>query len=163
MQNALLILGNVAAKMSATLPLPSSAGVGHFDRHQSELQLGVLILASGKMAQAKTKWSICPQRHRQIVGHVILGIKFAFFNLDFPNVAALGAVTFPLAGVGHFNRRQLEREIDVLVLSNAILLLTRLRLAQFDSILHFCNFSECNGPILHYRHIFALLAGLTVY
>ena len=82
MQNALLILGNVATKMSATLPLPPSAGAGHFDRHQSELQLGVLILVSGKMAQAKTKWAICPQRHRQIVGHVVPSIKFAFCNLD---------------------------------------------------------------------------------
>ena len=51
MQNAFLILGNVAVKISATLSLrwrrnisiPLSAGAGHFDRHQSERQFDVLI------------------------------------------------------------------------------------------------------------------------
>ena len=50
----------------------------------------------------------------------------------------------------------------LLVLVNSILLLTRPCLAQFDSILHFCNFSERHGQILHYRHIFVVQAILTV-
>ena len=29
-------------------------------------------------------------------------------------------------------------------------------------ILHFCNFFESDGQILHYRHIFAVMANLTV-
>ena len=85
------------------VPLPPSAGDGHFDRHQSERKFFVLILVSGKMMQTKAKRTICPQRHRQIVGHV----------------------------------------------ANC-------------TILHFCNFFESDGQILHYRHIFAVMANLTV-
>ena len=47
------------------MPLSPSADTGHFDRHQSERKYFVLVLVSGKMTQAKTKRTICPQRHRR--------------------------------------------------------------------------------------------------
>jgi len=65
-------------------------------------------------------------------------------------------------GAGHSDRHQLERQFDVLILVNVILPLAKLRPAQFNSILHFCNFLGSDGPILHYRHIFAVWADLTV-
>ena len=55
------------------MPLPPSAGAGHFDRHQSERHFDVLVLVSGKMMRAKGKRINCPQRDRQNDGHVSLG------------------------------------------------------------------------------------------
>ena len=66
-------------------------------------------------------------------------------NLDFPNVAALGAVTFVCLVAVILTQTKTKRPIW-----------------PFDSILHFCNFSERRGQILHYCHIFAVWADLTV-
>lgn len=64
---------------------------------------------------------------------------------NFLNVAALGAVTFVC-----------------LVAVILTLAKTKRPIWPFDSILHFCNFTERHGPILHYRHIFAVRADMTV-
>ena len=79
----------------------------------------------------------------------------------------------PSAGAEHFDRHQSERKFFVLVLVSGTMTQAKDANGQFVNnvadkmsvtlvTIQSCNFFEGDGQILHYRHIFAVMANLTV-
>ena len=104
------------------------------------------------------------QHRGKNVLHVAPGIKFAFCNLDFLNVMALGAATFSRLVPDILTATNQNENGFVLILVEGKMTQTRIKrpIWPFDPILRFCNFAELHGPILHYRHIFSVRVDLNV-